>query len=95
MFGCIKTELAGNGIVLLFWLDYAHYLHEKGFRYLYGRCSSVKTYYYFLETGGYETARLRVKENNKEVTLSLVKWPLDHIHYLQHTVKKYKAKARL
>jgi hypothetical protein len=43
MFGCIRKELAGNGIVLLFWLDYAHYLHEKGFRYLYGRCSSIKT----------------------------------------------------
>ena len=44
LFTAIKPEYAGSGVLMLFWFDLTHYLHGIGFRFIYSRASSPKSF---------------------------------------------------
>jgi len=44
MFSAVDQDVMGVGLIMLFWIDYGHYLHANGFRILYARMSNPKTF---------------------------------------------------
>lgn len=74
MFGTIKATISGSGRAALFWLDMSHYLHSQGFRFLYGRCSNIKSFSLLTDNRGYKLAKIKVMENDKILTLSFIRF---------------------
>ena len=77
MFAALRSNLMGSGLVMLFWFDYAHYLHSHGFKFIYGRASNIKTFHLLTTYGGDYLTKVKVMENDKQLTLSFVRFPLD------------------
>ena len=64
---------------MLFWLDEYHYLNSKGFRFMYGRISNMKSDSLLMKIGGKRVAKLSIPINGEEVTLGFVRFPLKPI----------------
>lgn len=75
----MRPELTGTGAVMYFWLDMSHYLHGKGFKIIYARCSNFKSYKLILKAGGYLISKLRAIENGQVIILSLLKWNISPV----------------
>ena len=95
MFSTLRPDLIGKGTIMLFWLDSTHYLHSQGFRVMYGRTSHIKTYHLLSTNGGYRPTKIKSQENDKDITIGFVRWPLSPIYYNSHIAEKYKKKAHL
>jgi hypothetical protein len=76
MFGGLKKELMGGKLSVNFYLDINHYLHNLGFRVLYGRVSSTIALGLILRYAGEMIAKVKGIENGKKITLSFVKWAI-------------------
>lgn len=60
MFGTISSEFTGAGVAILFWLDYGHYLHTQGYRFMYGRTSNIKSFQLMTKNGGEKLTKIKV-----------------------------------
>jgi hypothetical protein len=63
----------GAGASVNLWIDVSSYLYSQGFRVLYGRMSSARSYGFLMKAGGVMTGKKVVNEKGKELTLSFVK----------------------
>ena len=65
MFTALRSDQMGKGVILLCWLDHAHYFHSKGFRVFYTRTSHIKSFHLLSSNGGYRPAKIKGVENGK------------------------------
>jgi hypothetical protein len=95
VFTAIKPEYAGSGVLMLFWFDATHHLHSLGFRFVYSRASSPRSYANFSRYGSDLVAKTSGVENGKPVNFWWMRWWLRPLNVLQHHVDKFKERARL
>ena len=95
MFSTLRPDLIGKGAVMLFWLDFGHYLNSQGFRVMYGRLSNIKSYHLFSISGGDRPTKIKTEENGKSISLGFIRWPLNPFFYNNHIAEQYKKKAHL
>jgi hypothetical protein len=86
----------GSKVMLLFWIDMNHYLNSKGFRLSYGRCSNPKTHYLLTTHFGAEfMSKTKMVHEDKELTLTFVRYPLRPMNEHQGLSDKFKVQAKL
>ena len=95
MFTTLKKEYLGSGATMLFWFDLSHYLHSIGFRFIYCRASSPKSFANLVRYGGDEMASVEGIEDSKKMKFWWVRWSLRPISIIGHLVDKFKVRAKM
>lgn len=95
IFTAIKPEYAGSGVLMLFWFDCTHYMHSIGFRFIYSRASSPKSFAHLARYGADLIGETEGIENGKPVKFWWTRWWLRPISVLQHHVDKFIEKAKM
>ena len=80
---------------MLFWFDSTHLMHSLGFRFLYGRVSSSKSFANVARYGSDIIAKTEGVENGQKMEFWWIRWWLRPISVLQHYVDKFKERAKM
>jgi len=65
MFVSLDPKLMGSGVIMCFWFDISHYLHSQGFRIMYARLSSIKSFKLLTSNGAESKGVMKVVEDGK------------------------------